>query len=243
MKLLIETYPIRLARIVCMSVLIASAIAICVGAVASTKYRRMRVIFLLSMSVLLLSSECSKKKVEPRESTIPRYTDVQARGTPIPLQLTKENQGKRCEPRAYTDGGGDDNDNPTCYKLQVRLVEAVIAHNLSAIKDALRDGANPKATFNDNYTALHTAAVYGQADAALLLLDNGADVNEGNFISGTPLMAAADNGRIEVVRILLERGANVCVVADGGTALDGARKAGHGDIVELLRAAGAEKCK
>lgn len=203
----------------------------------------MRAILVVVSLIVFFNSSCGNDIGVPPENRISSVANTNSTETPVPLQPTKENQGRRCEARAYTNGGGDRNDNPTCYRLQVRLAEAARGNNLAEIREALRYGANPEATFNDNHSALHTAAVYGNAEAAQLLLDNGANVNDGNFISGTPLMAAANSGHINVVKVLLARGADVCIAADGGRAIDGARRSGHKEIVELLQAAEAEKCK
>ena len=192
---------------------------------------------LLSCLIILGNSWCGPAV---RES---RHVDPTTTDTPIPLKATKENGGRRCEARAYTDGGGGESDNPTCYKLQKKLVEAVIANNTSMVEKTLSDGANPLATFDDNYSALHTAAVYGNAELARLLLDNGANVNDGDFISGTPLIAAVNNDHPDVVRLLLARGADVCIQADGGSAKNFAERRSYVEIVQLLKAAGADNCK
>lgn len=55
--------------------------------------------------------------------------------------------------------------------------------------------------------------------------------------TGTPLRAAAVSGRIEVVRLLLERGADPQGRSrDGATARDLAKKGGHSDVVEFIDA-------
>jgi ankyrin repeat protein len=62
----------------------------------------------------------------------------------------------------------------------------------------------------------------------------------------TPLMAAAMNGNAEIVRILLEAGADVNARmrpaggTPGKTALLFAAQEGHTEIVDVLRKAGAE---
>ena len=62
------------------------------------------------------------------------------------------------------------------------------------------------------------------ADVAMALLDAGAEVNVADGRGVTPLMRAAGSGRVEVVKVLLERNADTDArSADGRTAADFAR--------------------
>jgi len=72
------------------------------------------------------------------------------------------------------------------------------------------------------------------------LLDLGADVNARAHDGGTALMLAASCGDEEIVRLLLNKGADVSghYVATGKTAADLAAEKGHTAIIELLKAAG-----
>ena len=62
-----------------------------------------------------------------------------------------------------------------------------------------------------------------------------------NKYGRTPLYYAAKEGHTDIVRILLEAGAevNAAVFKFGWTPLRGAARYGHTDIVEALRKAGA----
>jgi uncharacterized protein len=69
------------------------------------------------------------------------------------------------------------------------------------------------------FTALHYAARDGYTDAAILLLNNGMDVNiptEGD--RSTPMAIAAINGQYDLVMAFLERGGNPNMVNDDGVA-------------------------
>jgi ankyrin repeat protein len=82
----------------------------------------------------------------------------------------------------------------------------------------------------------------GRLDAVPLALRHGADVNARDAQGRTVLMKAvvADQLPADVVRTLLERGADVTVkTSDGATALDFARAGAGPEIVELLVKAGA----
>lgn len=54
-----------------------------------------------------------------------------------------------------------------------------------------------------------SASLKGDLELVKLLLENGADVDEVNFIDSTPLNIAAQIGNLELVKLLLEKGANV----------------------------------
>jgi|GEM_PF-2692638 len=180
--------------------------------------------------------------VKSTTSPVSQRADSKPRETPVPLQTNEGNKGKRCAGRVYSDVGKDEDYNPFCYQVERRLVKAAHEGNLQEMRAALRDGANADGSvYYFYYPALYTAADAGQADAVRLLLDNGANVNQGDLIHGTPLIVAAGNGHTEVVKILLERGADVCLKADGAKEL--AQKRGYKEIVELLKSAETAKCK
>jgi ankyrin repeat protein len=87
-------------------------------------------------------------------------------------------------------------------------------------------------------TALLYASSGPYPETVGLLLRNGADVNvQGKTEGFTPLMMAAAEGNIEVVRVLLLNGATVGTVdRDGDTASKFARENGHADVLKLLQA-------
>lgn len=96
----------------------------------------------------------------------------------------------------------------------------------------------------DGWTLLHMAAFFGQLPLAEKLVDLGMspDVRSGNMMENTPLHAAVAGRQTEMVRSLLQHGADANAVQGGGwRPLHGA--AGNGDltIVELLLAHGADK--
>ena len=84
---------------------------------------------------------------------------------------------------------------------------------------------------------LFFACQEGQVDAALLLLDKGADVHKASKSNRTPLHEASYNGHIDVVRLLLANGANADLdVKDmgGDTPVADAKSKGHWAVVALL---------
>jgi ankyrin repeat protein len=80
-----------------------------------------------------------------------------------------------------------------------------------AIVKALLDaGSNAKAATTSRTTALHLAAGAGSVEAVAALLDHGADINAGESAWGqTPLIFAAAQNRVDAIRLLIKRGANI----------------------------------
>ncbi|KAM0251267.1 hypothetical protein ACHAQJ_008258 [Trichoderma viride] len=79
-------------------------------------------------------------------------------------------------------------------------------------------------------------------DTVQLLLDHGADINEtGKSVIGTALQAACSAGNMNLVRLLLDRGAKLDLESDRyGTALQTACQWGHAEIIRLLLDHGAD---
>jgi ankyrin repeat protein len=68
-------------------------------------------------------------------------------------------------------------------------------------------------------TALHHAVRQGNLDAALALLDGGANINDTSLVDGTtPLLMAIINGQFDVAIRLVERGANPNLASASGMA-------------------------
>jgi len=83
-------------------------------------------------------------------------------------------------------------------------------------------GIDPRKTDNDGFTALHWAAWSGLRRCSAKLIDEGGlDINAADSFGYTPLMLAALRGNAEVVRLLLQKGADVSLKnAHGQTAAD-----------------------
>ncbi|KAI5812828.1 ankyrin repeat-containing domain protein, partial [Pyronema omphalodes] len=112
----------------------------------------------------------------------------------------------------------------------------------------LQKGAKIDSLSYDGNSALLIAACYGHIDTMLLLLENGADINLRNPRSGeTPLCATAGTSFFmacvrhmkykneEVVRILLEKGANINTPDNNGeTPLSRAAVLGKAGMARIL---------
>jgi hypothetical protein len=100
----------------------------------------------------------------------------------------------------------------------------------------LQHNADVNATDDENYTPLHWAS---HADVAQIFLDNGADVNAVSD-HGTPLYLASRDGRLEIVRLLLKRGADVNIRGPSGqTPFQVATERGHTKVTKLMSEHGA----
>jgi len=115
------------------------------------------------------------------------------------------------------------------------------ADRLRQLLDA--DPAAATAYASDGFFPLALAAYFGRPAAVQVLLEGGADVSATarNPMRVQPLHAAVAGRHLDVVRVLVEAGADVNVHQHGGwTPLMGA--AAHGDVetVDLLLAHGAD---
>jgi ankyrin repeat protein/GTPase SAR1 family protein len=113
---------------------------------------------------------------------------------------------------------------------ELEIINLLLAHNTHAQVDLQS---------NEGYTALMVAAQNGQVKLATKLVqEHGASVHVGlqqEYSSWTALMEASKSGSIDIVKLLLEHGAD-----DLGWALVPAILNKHNDIIELLLKHGAQ---
>lgn len=122
------------------------------------------------------------------------------------------------------------------------FVQAARKGDIEAVTSALKNGTDPNVKDKEGNTALIEAAKEGRKDVAALLIDKGADVNEGDArFGGTPLIWAALNGKTEMVGMLLEKGANLSAreKLNGLTPLLAAAVKGNTETVKFLLDKGA----
>ena len=91
---------------------------------------------------------------------------------------------------------------------------------------------------------LLTAAEKGNLRRVRLLVEQGADVNEGNINGFTPVHLASGHGHLDVVRYLVEQGASLDKINnDGWTPLFAAAFRGYIEVVRFLLEQGADREK
>lgn len=137
-----------------------------------------------------------------------------------------------------TDVNAQDMDGSTVLQCVPEL------HNAACERLALSHGADVKLRDRFGLSGLYNAASEDRLDLVREELRRGADPNEVQLRHyDTALMAAAETGDVELVRLLLDHGANVNAEDDGqefGTALITAvRHRASEDMIRLLLARGA----
>ncbi len=120
------------------------------------------------------------------------------------------------------------------------LAKAVWKGRLDVVREAVVEKADLNAIY-DGHTALLLAIQRGETQAALLLIEGGANVDHASVLGTTPLMACASLKQpadaVAVATALLAKGANLeARDMAGNTALDEARDNHQKELVALLTA-------
>jgi len=162
-----------------------------------------------------------------------------------PVQLTPEEQalmeaaylGKLEEVERLASEGTSV--NATDAEKRSALMFAAFNGHTAVVGHLLKAGTEIDARDSAGRTALMYASSGPFADTVALLVNEGAEINiQGTLEGFTPLMTAAAEGLVSVVRLLLAAGADVDLVdKDGDTALSFARQNGHTEVVALLEPA------
>lgn len=117
------------------------------------------------------------------------------------------------------------------------ILDAILAGDMELLEeiiDRMPQAVNMTTTHN-GWTPLHIAAAENDAEAVKTLLQAGAEPDSKSTNGKTALLHAASRGHVNVVRLLLDFGANVAIEYKGRTAVERARKNGHDEITKLIK--------
>ena len=124
-----------------------------------------------------------------------------------------------------------------------KLLEASDSGDHEVVSRLLNEGAEVSSKNSDGNLGIHLSAVKGHEKVVAEFLRKGQDVNirSGQFNS-SPLMWAAQEGHTNVIRLLLDHGAQIDLHNEGGeTALTIAAYNSHSEAVSELLLRGADE--
>lgn len=125
---------------------------------------------------------------------------------------------------------------------QKNLYQAAEHGDITALRKALKDGADVDRQDSDGWTALLFAATNGHEQAVLLLLEQGGNPNLYGKKGETPLIGAVITGKLGLVKALVDAGAKPDArMSNGQTALDFAHHTKIASIVDLLQSLTVDK--
>uniref|UniRef100_A0A8C7PGX5 Euchromatic histone-lysine N-methyltransferase 2 n=1 Tax=Oncorhynchus mykiss TaxID=8022 RepID=A0A8C7PGX5_ONCMY len=126
--------------------------------------------------------------------------------------------------------------------MRTPLLEAIINNHVEVTRYLVQSGACVYHTEEDGYTGLHHAAKLGSLDIVTLLLETGqVDINAQDSGGWTSIIWAAEHKHINVIRALLNRGADVTLKdKEMNVCLHWASFAGCVEIAEMVLNAGCQ---
>jgi len=96
------------------------------------------------------------------------------------------------------------------------------------------DFSDVNACSTDGDNALHSVVRWKDKSAAKVLIDAGINVNKAGDLGYTPLHVACIQGDVEMVRLLIENGADLFAISEGDTPFTSARLARHDHVCDLI---------
>ncbi len=83
---------------------------------------------------------------------------------------------------------------------------------IKCLYNCIHHFSSQQTTADRTQSALHVASKAGHPDIVAWLLDNGANIDQKTVVGETPLHLAAANKRVDVIKLLLDRRADVNAV-------------------------------
>jgi ankyrin repeat protein len=112
-------------------------------------------------------------------------------------------------------------------------LQRIIAQLHSTVAFAEVDFSDINACSLDGDNALHCIVRWGDLDAAQTLINAGVDINKAGDLGYTPLHVACMKGNIEMVKLLIDSGADLFAMNEGDIPFTSARLAEHDAICDL----------
>ena len=113
-------------------------------------------------------------------------------------------------------------------------LERIVAQLHSTADFAEVDFSDINACSMDGDNALHCVVRWGDFDAAQILINAGVDVNKAGDLGYTPLHVACMKGSMEMVKLLVDSGADLFAMNEGDIPFTSARLAGHDAICDFM---------
>lgn len=114
------------------------------------------------------------------------------------------------------------------------IVYAIFENSQNVIFLLLDKGVNPNHTF-DTRPILSIAAMFNQYEVSKKIIEKGANINAFDGPLTTALMFAAEDGNLDIVKLLIANGADVALLdIKNETAKDKAIAKSHNKVVEFL---------
>lgn len=126
---------------------------------------------------------------------------------------------------------------------EIVLIGVCANHFLGVARELLKAGANPNHASNDGRNAMYWALYCGNVELFELLVQHGGDVNyRWQHDECTLVMMAAERGNMDILRVLVDAGADVGGQnKKGETAMDLAQQMKKKQAVEFLQNAAQQK--
>ncbi|XP_014340718.1 protein phosphatase 1 regulatory inhibitor subunit 16B [Latimeria chalumnae] len=137
-------------------------------------------------------------------------------------QYEKEMQSKKRKPeKKKEEKKNTANRKRVSFAANITLLESSVRNDINEVRHLLKKKINPDLCNEDGLTALHQCCIDDFEDIAKLLLNHGANVNAKDNELWTPLHAASICAHMNLVKILIQYGADLLAVnADGNMPYD-----------------------